>query len=109
MKKEEIKVGGIYTAKVNHRMVEVKVTNIKDGDYRRTFNQRAVSRTIYEGINLSTGRKVTFHSSIRFRSPVSASKQLAASELRRIEESYAYSITPEKQERSQELLKELGV
>lgn len=62
MKKSEIKVGGLYAAKVNEKLVTVRVDNIGSG-----FD----STTYYNVTNLSTGRQTTFRSAAKFRSPVS--------------------------------------
>lgn len=60
MKQNEVKVGGTYIAKVNNRLVTVRVDAIRDwsgvgGGLR------------YDVTNLSTGRKTTFRSAAKFR------------------------------------------
>jgi len=65
MKKQDIKVGGLYKAKVSGKVVTVRVDRIKD---QTSFNGKAA--TSYDVTNLSTGRKTTFRSAMKFRSAV---------------------------------------
>lgn len=71
MKKNEIKVGGHYRAKVSDKLVTVRVDGIED---------RAMGfgkpHTAYHVFNLSTGRKTTFRSAAKFRSKVSKPKEV---------------------------------
>lgn len=57
MKKNEIKVGGHYRAKVNGQLVTVRVDKIYEGGF-------------YDVTNLATGRKTTFRSAAKFRREV---------------------------------------
>ncbi len=66
MKKADIKVGGLYRAKVNGRVVTVRVDEIREVDpgtypYGKGYQHR------YDVINLSTGRRTTFRSAAKFR------------------------------------------
>lgn len=61
MKKNEIKVGGIYMAKVNNKLQKVQVTDI-------TTNYN--DRTGYSLKNLETGRETHFRSAAKFHSEV---------------------------------------
>lgn len=72
MKQKEIKVGGIYKAKVSNKIVSVKVTEIEEsctGSYK-VGHPKPKRRTLYHVTNLSTGRKTTFRSASKFRSEV---------------------------------------
>lgn len=63
MKKAEIKVGGLYLAKVSSVVVTVRVERIWADDTK----DRDVTR--YDVTNLLTGRKLTFRSAAKFRGP----------------------------------------
>ena len=66
MKASEIKVGGIYLAKVSNKLTRVRVDGVrKRGDWMK----RDV--TEYDVTNLATGRKTTFRSAAKFRKEVS--------------------------------------
>jgi hypothetical protein len=65
VKKNEIKVGGLYLAKVNEKVVTVRVDSIKDG----------LRGVVYQVTNLSTGRKTTFRSAAKFRAPAPEPKK----------------------------------
>lgn len=69
MKKSEIKVGGLYLAKVGGTITTVRVDKISEhcGVSHRTM-------THYEVTNLKTGRKTTFHSAAKFRGPAPSPK-----------------------------------
>ena len=77
MKKNEIKVGGHYSAKVNGKLVTVRVDAIRDSTTRHKTQGTALA-TRYDVTNLSTGRKTTFRSAAKFRvemgQPISAIK-----------------------------------
>lgn len=64
MKAKEIKKGGLYTAKVSGKLVTVRVDEIR---VRSGFKK---DTTVYDVTNLSTGRKTTFRSAMKFRSEV---------------------------------------
>lgn len=68
MKKAEIVVGGHYTAKVSGKLVTVRVDAIRD-EYRSRGLYDNQLATFYDVTNLSTGRKTTFRSAAKFRSP----------------------------------------
>lgn len=75
MRKDQIKVGGHYQAKVNGKLVTVRVDAVRETDTRRTTgvlgNRRTIpSYTFYDVTNLATGRKTTFRSAMKFRAEV---------------------------------------
>lgn len=74
MKKSEIKVGGHYRAKVNDKVVTVRVDAVRDGGSDRVGGSRMAR---YDVTNLSTGRKTTFRSAMKFLSEVKPVKKLA--------------------------------
>ena len=105
MKKNEIKVGGHYRAKVNGNLVTVRVDAIRDipgrvRSYGLGINARAGNgSTIYDVTNLSTGRKTTFRSATKFRNevgmePTTVSKKLKAD----AEAAAAYTVKKSKEE-----------
>jgi len=59
MKKSEVKVGGVYTAKVTNKIVQVRI----DAESRYGG---------YDGTNLCTGKKVRVHSAAKLRTAVGA-------------------------------------
>lgn len=61
MKKAEIKVGGLYKAKVSGNIVTVRVDRINERD---GFN---AGKATFDVTNLTTGRKTTFRSAAKFR------------------------------------------
>jgi len=73
MKKNEIKVGGLYRAKVSGKLVTVRVDAIRVRDGYGTMKDT----TVYDITNLSTGRKTTFKSAVKFRSEVKVSPSQA--------------------------------
>jgi len=68
MKQSEIRVGGVYKAKVSNNIVSVRVTGIDERENYGTRSSRKIK--IYRCTNLSTGREITIKSSTRFRSEV---------------------------------------
>lgn len=62
MRKAEIKVGGIYTARVNGNHTTVRVDEIRDTG--------GVSGTHYHVTDLKTAKKTVFHSAAKFHSEV---------------------------------------
>lgn len=62
MKKNEIKVGGHYQAKVSNKITMVRVDLI-----REVVGYKGRESTVYDVTNLSTGRKTVFHSAAKFR------------------------------------------
>lgn len=68
MKKSEISVGSRYVAKVSGRLTIVRVQSIRE---ICTIGRRCETR--YDVVNLSTGRKTTFHSAAKFRCTEAAS------------------------------------
>jgi hypothetical protein len=67
MKKEEIKVGGVYLATVNGKLTRVRVDSITEPHYNPKIGRHFTG--CYRVTNLSTGRKTVFPSVARFRSP----------------------------------------
>lgn len=67
MKAKEIKVGGHYRAKISGRVVTVRVDAIRHPILVRAG--RDSETTVYDVTNLSTGRKTTFRSAMKFRCP----------------------------------------
>lgn len=65
MKKSEIKLGGLYKARVSDKIVTVRVEEI----YTRDGHGYTRDGTSYRCTNLSTGRSVTFRSAAKFRGP----------------------------------------
>lgn len=82
MRKDQIKVGGLYKAKVNGREVTVRVDAIdyvgdgfRIGGHGRRGRQNT---TAYRVINLDTGRKTTFKSAASFRCEVESNEDRLA-------------------------------
>jgi hypothetical protein len=74
MKQAEIQVGSFYKAKVNDRLVTVKV--LRTREVFRISPKRSSSRAVvYDVENQSTKRVVTFRSAARFREKVGYSRQ----------------------------------
>lgn len=70
MKKAEIKVGGVYCAKVSGKLTEVRVDAITEheGYQQRGYGGRKVGGgTRYAVTNLKTGRQTAFRSATKFR------------------------------------------
>lgn len=67
MRKSEIKVGGLYTARVSGRFVTVRVDSIR---LSSAFGGNSREVTVYEITNLATGRKTQFRSAAKFRAEV---------------------------------------
>lgn len=62
MLQKDIKVGGVYVAKVSNKITRVRVDNI------RTVQGRGLKMaTRYDVTNLATGRTTTFRSASKFR------------------------------------------
>ena len=73
MKKNEIRVGGYYTARISGRFVTVRVDAIsQSGPY---FSGAKREVTVYDVTNLATGRKTTFRSAAKFRSEAREQRQ----------------------------------
>ena len=64
MKKNEVKVGGVYTAKVSDKLVEVRI----DGENRHGG---------WNGTNLATGKKIHIKSPARLRGVAGAPRRTA--------------------------------
>ena len=73
MKASQIKVGGIYTAKISGRVVKVRVDKIREvAKYARNYSGRFETRdsVVYDVTNLVTNRRTTFATAGKFRSAV---------------------------------------
>lgn len=66
MKKSEIRVGGIYVAKISGKLVQVRVDAIRDV-WTNATNRQGIA---YDVTNLSTSRKTTFRAAAKFRGEV---------------------------------------
>ena len=75
MKKNEIVVGGKYTAKVSGKLTTVRVDAVRHLDQPQLGGYRGRNETVYDVTNLATGRKTTFHSAAKFRSMANVSTQ----------------------------------
>lgn len=75
MLKKDIKVGGVYEAKVNGRLTKVRVDGIdeRDGYKSVAFGYTTKSATRYRVTNLTTGRATVFRSASKFRAEVPGS------------------------------------
>lgn len=69
MKKNEIVVGGKYSAKINGKLVTVRVDAIRESASYRAGRPNTPT-TLYDVTNLTTSRKTTFRSAAKFRSEV---------------------------------------
>lgn len=63
MRKHEIKIGGVYTARVSGRLTTVRVEAIRERGYGTTIR----NMPYYDVTNLATGRRLTFRSAAKFR------------------------------------------
>jgi len=77
MKKNEIQVGGTYTAKVSGKLTTVRVDAVREiSGYRGSSfpygigGRASPDRTVYDVTNLATGRRTTFRSAMKFRRAV---------------------------------------
>jgi hypothetical protein len=72
MKKAEIKVGGVYIAKVSNKLAKVKVETI------RTVHNLSTKKdeTRYDILNLDMGRRTVFRSAAKFRGYAMSPKQM---------------------------------
>ena len=80
MKASEIKVGGLYVAKVSLKLTTVRVDEIREV-YFPTL-RKIVTR--YDITNLMTNRSTSFRSAAKFRSAVPTTAMLRQIELDRI-------------------------
>lgn len=69
MKAKDIKVGGFYRAKVNNRLVTVRVDEITDGTRSTRMGKVQDSKT-YKVTNMDTGKRTVFRSAMKFRMEV---------------------------------------
>lgn len=67
VKKHEIKVGGLYRAKVSGRLTTVRVDNIRVHDSFGGSLRRTKEQTTYDVTNLTTGRQGSPKDRFRFR------------------------------------------
>lgn len=101
MKGSEIKVGGLYTARISGKFVTVRVDKIREveGWTGHTSSRAARRQTHYDITNLNTGRRTTFRSAAKFRSvapnpKIAAGKAIPAAELNKLLESYKPDAEP---------------
>ena len=86
MKKNEIKKGGKYIAKVSGNLVTVRVDEIRETrrsgryDYSGKVTYRDV--VVYDVTNLKTGRRTTFKSAQKFRREVVEKPETLAQQIR---------------------------
>jgi hypothetical protein len=79
MKASEIKIGGVYIAKVSGRLTRVRVDAIRSTDawrYRGGVPQ-VRGTTVYDVTNITTQRRLTFRSAAKFRGVAATLEQLA--------------------------------
>ena len=86
MKKNEIKKGGKYIAKVSGNLVTVRVDEIRE-TIKRSWNNYAAQPTcrdvvVYDVTNLKTGRRTTFRSAAKFRREVVKKPETLAQQIR---------------------------
>lgn len=71
MKKSEIKVGGLYLAKVSGQLTTVRVDAIRERERAGSLTDKngriKPGITVYDVTNLRTGRKTMFRSAAKFR------------------------------------------
>jgi hypothetical protein len=71
MKKHEIEVGKVYEAKVNGRVARVRVEATREtnplGSLTNRHGRVKPPVTVYDVVNLETGRRTTFRSAAKFR------------------------------------------
>jgi hypothetical protein len=70
MKKSEIKIGGVYVAKVSNKLTRVRVDRIVEYTSAGPYNGWASkdrTKTRYHVTNLTTNRALVFHSATKFR------------------------------------------
>lgn len=75
MKKDQIRVGGHYEARVAGRFTTVRVDAIREVAHFEQGNYGSYhtkDKTVYDVTNLKTGRKTTFRSAAKFRAEVEA-------------------------------------
>src|SRR5689334_16895701 len=72
MKASEIKVGGKYRAMVSGVLCTVRVDRVRDSVTYR--GGKAVDTKLYDVTNERTGRRTTFRSAAKFRSPAADGK-----------------------------------
>lgn len=70
MKASEIRVGGLYVAKVSNNLTTVRVDGIDKVPSYRMNSRLSAEKTVYRVTNLKTGRKTTFSSAAKFRRAV---------------------------------------
>ena len=97
MKAKDIVVGGKYTAKVSGKLTTVRVDQIRA---RGPIGCVARETVVYDVTNLTTGRKLTFHSAAKFRRVVGDPSGAFKGRLKRLAERGAAGlITAEEQDR----------
>lgn len=77
MLKKDIVVGGFYLAKVNNKIVTVKVDRIQQATRPAGYTGKITMPFVYHVTNLATGRQTTFRSAAKFRCPCDAQGNVA--------------------------------
>lgn len=103
MKASEIKVGGIYRARISGNFVDVLVDNIRETTKRGRSTDYSgrpnyVDGVVYEVTNLTTGRSTTFKTAGKFRSEVKPVSRLEGKLKDLAEAGRRGSITSEEQD-----------
>ena len=103
MKANEIKVGGIYRARISGNFVDVRVDAIRETTKRGRSSGYSglpnyVDAVVYDVTNLTTGRRTTFKSTAKFRGEVKPVSRLEGKLKDLAEAGRRGSITPEEQD-----------
>lgn len=103
MKTNEIKVGGVYVAKVSGKLTNVRVDAIRTR--QSGYGSTARDQTVYDVTNLATGRKTTFRSAAKFRRVAGDPSGAFEGRLKRLAERGAAGlITAEEQDRQHDAI-----
>lgn len=95
MKKNEIKVGGLYRARVSGNSTTVRVDAIRPVTQYGSGDRNVV---LYDVTNLATGRRTTFRSAAKFRFEVSPQDADRAAIDERVQNAIELSVMPEDSE-----------
>lgn len=82
MKKNEIKTGETYRAKVSGKITTVRVNTIR---HSRGYGPNSRDTTVYDVTNLATGRTTTFRSAAKFHNVVKAREPTGATKQRQLD------------------------
>ncbi len=69
---KDIKIGGLYKAKVSDKLTTVRVVGIRvvRGYSSRIGGRGRADKTVYDVVNLATGRQTIFRAASKFRGEV---------------------------------------